>query len=210
MDLESGAVVGVTVQGADTGDTTSMVETLIAAAEQVEAVQPDGPGIEDVVGDQGYHSNETLADVKALGLRSYISEPNRGPPMLDGPANGPRRGACQPAPDSRCAGPSPAAVPRRIAGAAVCPRVRNRWDAAGPSSRTSQHLETAARAGRRLQPWAAAASDDRRGHAPEPSRPARGPLSSRVPAISRPVGRSEAFLGALHADFVVDDLSTAR
>ena len=78
VDLESGAVVGVTVQGADTGDTTSMVETLIAAAEQVEAVQPDGPGIEDVVGDNGYHSNETLADLKALGLRSYISEPDRG------------------------------------------------------------------------------------------------------------------------------------
>ena len=73
VDLETGAVVGVTVQGADTGDTASMVETLIAAAEQVEAVLPDGPGIEEVVGDNGYHSNETLADLKALGLRSYIS-----------------------------------------------------------------------------------------------------------------------------------------
>ena len=78
VDLETGAVVGVTVQGADTGDTASMVETLIAAAEQVDTVLPDGPGIEEVVGDKGYHSNETMADVKALGLRSYISEPDRG------------------------------------------------------------------------------------------------------------------------------------
>ena len=78
VDLETGAVVGVTVQGADTGDTASMVETLIAAAEQVDAVLPDGPGIEEVVGDKCYHSNETMADVKALGLRSYISEPDRG------------------------------------------------------------------------------------------------------------------------------------
>ena len=78
VNLETGAVVGVTVQGADTGDTASMVETLIAAAEQVDAVLPDGPGIEEVVGDKGYHSNETMADVKALGLRSYISEPDRG------------------------------------------------------------------------------------------------------------------------------------
>ena len=78
VDLETGAVVGVTVQGADTGDTASMVETLIAAAEQVDAVLPDGPGIEEVVGDKGYHSKETMADVKALGLRSYISEPDRG------------------------------------------------------------------------------------------------------------------------------------
>ena len=78
VDLETGAVVGVTVQGADTGDTASMVETLIAAAEQVESVLPDGPGIKEVVGDKGYHSNETMADVKALGLRSDISEPDRG------------------------------------------------------------------------------------------------------------------------------------
>ena len=78
VDLETGAVVGVTVQGADTGDTASMVETLIAAAEQVDAVLPDGPGIKEVVGDKGYHSNETMADVKALGLRSDISEPDRG------------------------------------------------------------------------------------------------------------------------------------
>ena len=35
---ETGAVVTVTVQEADTGDTTSMVETLIAAAEQVVSV----------------------------------------------------------------------------------------------------------------------------------------------------------------------------
>ena len=55
VDLETGAVVGVTVQGADTGDTTTLVETLIAAAAQVEAVQPDGSGIEELVGDKGYH-----------------------------------------------------------------------------------------------------------------------------------------------------------
>ena len=40
VDLESGAVVGVTVQDAHAGDTTTMVETLVTAAEQVEAVLP--------------------------------------------------------------------------------------------------------------------------------------------------------------------------
>ena len=39
VDLGTDAVVSVTVQGADTGDTASMVETLIAAAEQVDAMQ---------------------------------------------------------------------------------------------------------------------------------------------------------------------------
>ena len=37
VDLETGAVVGVTVQDASAGDTTSMVETLVTAAEQFEA-----------------------------------------------------------------------------------------------------------------------------------------------------------------------------
>jgi transposase len=75
VDLETGAIVGVTVQDADDGDTMSCVETLIDAAEQVEAVRPDGKGIEEIVGDKGYHSNQSLVDLEALGVRSYISEP---------------------------------------------------------------------------------------------------------------------------------------
>ena len=42
VDLETGAVVAVTVQDADAGDATTSRETLIEAAEQIEAVQPDG------------------------------------------------------------------------------------------------------------------------------------------------------------------------
>ena len=78
VDLETGAVVAVTVQGADEGDTTTSIETLIEAAEQVEAVRPDGQGIEEVVGDKGYHSNQSLVDLEAVGIRSYIAEPDRG------------------------------------------------------------------------------------------------------------------------------------
>ena len=40
VDLETGAVVGVTLQPADTGDTTTMIETLITASGQVETVLP--------------------------------------------------------------------------------------------------------------------------------------------------------------------------
>src|ERR671912_27345 len=42
VDLETGAVVAVSVQDADKGDTTTSRETLIEAAEQVETVVPDG------------------------------------------------------------------------------------------------------------------------------------------------------------------------
>jgi len=78
VDLETGAIVGVTVQHADDGDTTTSIETLIEAADQVESVRPDGEGIEEVVGDKGYHSNQSLVDLETVGVRSYISEPDRG------------------------------------------------------------------------------------------------------------------------------------
>ena len=42
VDLETGAIVAVTVQDASAGDS----ETLTTAAEQVEVVQPDGAGVE--------------------------------------------------------------------------------------------------------------------------------------------------------------------
>jgi len=51
--LETGAVVGVTVQDASSGDTTTMVETLVTAAEQVEAVLPAGGSVAEVVADKG-------------------------------------------------------------------------------------------------------------------------------------------------------------
>ena len=78
VDLETGAVVAVTVQDADEGDPATSVETLIDAAEKIEAVVPDGEGLSEVVGDKGYHSNQELVDLEAVGVRSYISEPDRG------------------------------------------------------------------------------------------------------------------------------------
>lgn len=89
VDMETGAVVAVTLQGANQGDTSSYVETLAQAGEQIamvaeavnseeagEAVNPEGP--EELVTDKGYHSNEVLKDVKEVGVRSYIPEPDRG------------------------------------------------------------------------------------------------------------------------------------
>jgi Transposase domain (DUF772)/Transposase DDE domain len=78
VDLEAGAIVGVTVQDAEDGDAETCIETLIDAAEQIEAVRPDGEGLHEVVGDTGYHNNQALIDLEAVGIRSYISEPDRG------------------------------------------------------------------------------------------------------------------------------------
>ena len=81
VDLETGAIVAVTLQGADEGDTTTIIETAIMAAEQVEEAQAavDVPTVlQEAVADKGYHSNATMVDLQAVGIRSYVSEPDRG------------------------------------------------------------------------------------------------------------------------------------
>ncbi len=84
VDMETGAVLAVTLQPADRGDTTTIVETLAQAGEHVadliarEAAEPEPAvnlaGIEEVVGDKGYHSGPALVKMKAAGVRTYIPE----------------------------------------------------------------------------------------------------------------------------------------
>lgn len=76
VDLETGAIVAVTVQDADVGDTTTLVETLTMAADQLAVVAPTG--LAEVVADKGYHSNQTMVEFAEMGVRSYVSEPDRG------------------------------------------------------------------------------------------------------------------------------------
>ena len=81
VDLETGAIVAVTLQGADQGDTTTIADTATAAAEQVEDAQADvtePQPLEEIIADKGYHSNQTMIDLDAVGIRSYIAEPDRG------------------------------------------------------------------------------------------------------------------------------------
>ena len=78
IDMETGAIVAVTVQGADKGDTTTLKETLIRAAENIEEATGQKKEMAEVVADKGYHSTETVKDFAALQIRSYISEPKRG------------------------------------------------------------------------------------------------------------------------------------
>jgi transposase len=81
VDRDTGAIVAVTLQGADQGDTTTIVETATAAAEQVEDAQADVEephALAEIVADKGYHSNQTMVDLDAVAIRSYIAEPDRG------------------------------------------------------------------------------------------------------------------------------------
>ena len=52
VDLESGALIVVTVQGADQSDTRTLVTTAITAAEQVEAVHRDVRRVRDIGGNR--------------------------------------------------------------------------------------------------------------------------------------------------------------
>jgi transposase len=87
VDMDSGAVVAVTLQEADLGDTTTVKETLAEAgttvAELIEREAEKRPaekpqvsvgGIEEVVADKGYHSGPVLQEMKAAGVRTYIPE----------------------------------------------------------------------------------------------------------------------------------------
>jgi transposase len=89
VDMETGAVVAVTVQAANAGDTQTVHETLAEVAEQIEViaeavneatqaqmVEPEGPV--EVVTDKGYHSRDVVRQLGEAGIRTYISEPDRG------------------------------------------------------------------------------------------------------------------------------------
>ncbi len=81
VDLETGALVAVTLQDADQGDTTTIIETVIAAAEQSEDAQAEIPAPEllaELIADKGHHSNQIMIDLTTVGLRSYVAEPGRG------------------------------------------------------------------------------------------------------------------------------------
>src|ERR1700683_5103050 len=79
--LATGALVPVTLQDADQGDTTTIIETVIAAAEQIEEAQA---GVQtpqllaEIIADKGYHSNQMSIQLEPGGLRSYVAEPDRG------------------------------------------------------------------------------------------------------------------------------------
>ena len=76
VDLTSGAIVAVTLQAADLGDTTTMGVTLQEAQSNARLINERG--VEEVVADKGYHSGAVLVDLHAAGARSYIPEPDRG------------------------------------------------------------------------------------------------------------------------------------
>jgi len=84
VDMKTGAVVAVTVQAADRGDTRTIEQTTTEAARQMERLAADArlklrdDFFSELVTDKGYHSNDTITVFREAGIRTYVSEPNRG------------------------------------------------------------------------------------------------------------------------------------
>lgn len=85
VDLDTGAVVAVTLGPASAGDTATIEGTLDAAVKNLDDAremggdesQRDGEP-EEVVADKGYHSKMVLLSLQQEGWRTYIAEPQRG------------------------------------------------------------------------------------------------------------------------------------
>ena len=78
VDVDTGAIVAVTVNGGS-GRHEHDGRDVGGAEQQLDSVMEDGelhPGL--VVADKGYHSDRTLVELEEQGLRSYVSEPDRG------------------------------------------------------------------------------------------------------------------------------------
>ena len=88
VDMETGAIVAVTTHGGAESDTATVeatvIEAGIAVAELIAektvegqyAVHPEG--VQEVVADKGYHSNDVAVGFAELEIRTYIAEPERG------------------------------------------------------------------------------------------------------------------------------------
>lgn len=78
------ALLGVSLHGADEGDTKTGHQSVAEAFDHLAAAVADEHGqlpgglFEEGVADKGYHSNDSLLAFEAMGVRPQISEPRRG------------------------------------------------------------------------------------------------------------------------------------
>ena len=155
IDLDSGALVAVTLHGADVGDTTqsrrhgrSPRSNRSAAAQ---AGTSTSGALTELVADKGYHSNQTMIDLRRHRRPVVHRRAESGPaPVDDGPGRATGR-VRQSAARARRARPAVAASTRGVRGAVVRARLRHGRDAPHALARASQHPQTPAGSRERLQ-----------------------------------------------------------
>jgi len=86
LPASSPMIFQVQWSGADQGDTTTILPTVVEATSNLRELADDEATqdkvneqwMSEIVADKGYHSNQALLDLQEMNLRSYVSEPNRG------------------------------------------------------------------------------------------------------------------------------------
>ena len=195
VDMDTGAIVAVTVQPADEGDTKSIVETVAQAGERIaeaaeetnneidgELVNPEGPA--EVVTDKGYHSRAVVTALAVADVRTYCSEPNRGRQRWKGQK---REQQAVYANRRRIRGRRGKLLLRqREAGTLERTSLRSRRNEASASQRPREHPQASGRACRRGESRTANAENVRSGYPEEPSSSHRRRISGCDPGQRHP------------------------
>jgi transposase len=94
VDMETGAIVAVTTHSGAAADTATVKETVIEAGIAVAGLiaekTPEGKyevhpeGVQEMVADKGYHSNDVMVGLAEMEVRTYVAEPDRGIRNWDG------------------------------------------------------------------------------------------------------------------------------
>lgn len=86
VDMETGAILGMSLNGGTDGDTKTIEETVADTEAKLEQVRDEvddetakqiASHIEELTADKGYHSNDVLVKLSDSNIRTYISEPKR-------------------------------------------------------------------------------------------------------------------------------------
>lgn len=73
VDLESDLIVSAPVHPGNAADTTTVNDTAIDAAGNLEEAGCENE-VELIVADKGYHSTQVVTQAAAFGIKAYISE----------------------------------------------------------------------------------------------------------------------------------------
>jgi transposase len=123
VDMETGAIVAVTLHRADVGDTATIPETVAEAGERITSVVADTHGDEvvqqvstdgprEVVTDKGYHSRALVNEFHRVGLAHVLLGTESWTATVARAAAGTTSGVCESPAHSRSARP-PAVTPAR-------------------------------------------------------------------------------------------------
>ena len=164
VDMESGAVVAVTLQAADQGDTTTIHETLAEAGEAVaELIEREAEktpeakpqvhvnGITEIVADKGYHSGQNGGGIGAGGGAELHPGTEAGRRKWEGKAEEQQAVYAN---RRRVARPSRQATLEEARGTdrtILCALLRNRRDETNASERAREHSEAAVDSRLRVQ-----------------------------------------------------------